>query len=56
MKTKLIFVLWAAIGLLVYFGYSRSRSHVGRGVVETHETDTDIPPRPVPPIPGAALD
>jgi APA family basic amino acid/polyamine antiporter len=56
MKTKLIFVLWAAIGLLVYFTYSRSRSHVGRGLVEVHETDPDIPPQPVPPMPGAALD
>ncbi|HEX8056650.1 MAG TPA: amino acid permease [Novosphingobium sp.] len=53
MKTKTIFVLWAAIGLVVYFAYSRRRSHVGRGIVETHETDTDIPPQPVPPIPGA---
>ena len=26
--------LWGLVGLLVYFGYSRSRSHLGRGVVE----------------------
>ncbi|MFN3582831.1 amino acid permease [Phenylobacterium sp.] len=47
-KSKLLFLIWAAIGLLVYFGYSRSRSHVGRGLVETHELDPDAPPPPVP--------
>ncbi len=30
--TLLLFVGWVAIGLLIYFGYSRSRSHVGRGL------------------------
>ncbi|MDI1297103.1 MAG: amino acid permease [bacterium] len=52
-ETKLMFVGWAAIGLLVYFGYSRSRSHVGRGVVDVVEDDAGIPPQPVPPMPGA---
>jgi basic amino acid/polyamine antiporter, APA family len=32
--TLALFVGWALIGLLVYFLYSRSRSHVGRGVQE----------------------
>lgn len=50
--TKLLFVGWAAIGLLVYFGYSRSRSHVGQGRVEVHEDDPDAPQQPVPPLPG----
>ena len=50
-KTKLIFVLWAAIGLVVYFLYSRSRSHVGRGLDEVHELDSDAPPAAVPPVP-----
>ncbi|MCJ8159027.1 amino acid permease [Sphingomonas sp. LaA6.9] len=49
--TKLMFVGWAAVGLVVYFLYSRSRSHVGRGSVEVHETDADAPPPPVPPVP-----
>jgi APA family basic amino acid/polyamine antiporter len=31
---KLVLIVWGAIGLLIYFGYSRSRSHVGRGIVE----------------------
>ena len=49
--TLALFVGWAALGLLVYFGYSRSRSHVGRGLVEVHEDDPDAPPQPVPPAP-----
>jgi APA family basic amino acid/polyamine antiporter len=34
----------------VYYSYSRSRSHVGRGFIEVHEDDAGIPPQPVPPI------
>ncbi|MBU6472545.1 MAG: amino acid permease [Alphaproteobacteria bacterium] len=30
----LVLPVWGAVGLLVYFAYSRSRSHVGRGIVE----------------------
>ena len=30
----LVLPVWGAIGLVVYFGYSRSRSQLGRGVVE----------------------
>jgi APA family basic amino acid/polyamine antiporter len=52
-ETKLMFVGWAAVGLIVYFAYSRSRSHVGRGVVDVAEGDDGIPPQPVPPLPGA---
>jgi basic amino acid/polyamine antiporter, APA family len=49
-KSQVLFVIWAAIGLVVYFAYSRSRSHVGLGLAEVHENDTGIPPQPVPPI------
>jgi APA family basic amino acid/polyamine antiporter len=38
----LVLPIWGAIGLLVYFGYSRSRSHVGRGIVEVVEDDPPI--------------
>ncbi len=48
--TKLMFVGWAVIGLIVYFAYSRNRSHVGLGHDEVHELDADIPPTSVPPI------
>jgi len=51
-KSQVLFAIWAAIGLVVYFGYSRSRSHVGLGKVEVHEDDPDAPQQPVPPLPG----
>ena len=47
-----LFFGWAIIGLFVYFLYSRHHSHVGRGLVEVHEDDSDAPPRPVAPLPG----
>ncbi|HMO68540.1 MAG TPA: amino acid permease [Novosphingobium sp.] len=50
--TELMFLGWALVGLVVYFSYGRRMSHVGRGLVEVHETDADIPPQPVPPLPG----
>jgi APA family basic amino acid/polyamine antiporter len=49
-ETMELFVGWAVLGLFVYYGYSRSRSHVGRGLVEVHEIDADVPPGSVPPI------
>jgi basic amino acid/polyamine antiporter, APA family len=49
-KSQMLFAIWAVIGLVVYFAYSRSRSHVGLGLDEVHELDTDIPPTSVPPI------
>lgn len=30
----LVFPVWGAVGLLIYFSYSRSRSHLGRGIIE----------------------
>lgn len=48
--TLMLFVIWAGIGLLVYFGYSRGKSHVGRGIIDVHEDDPDAPPLPVPPV------
>ena len=42
---------WGVIGLLVYFVYARSRSHVGRGLMEVHEPEyADLEPD----IPGVA--
>jgi APA family basic amino acid/polyamine antiporter len=37
----LVLPIWGAIGLLVYFLYSRSRSHVGLGLDEVNETAVD---------------
>ena len=38
---KMVLIVWGAVGLLIYFGYSRSRSHVGRGIVEVAELAGD---------------
>jgi APA family basic amino acid/polyamine antiporter len=50
--TLALFVGWAAIGLVIYYLYSRNHSHVGRGIVDVHEDDPDAPPQPVAPLPG----
>jgi len=41
-EAMLVLPVWAAIGLVIYFLYGRSHSHLGRGLVELHETDRDI--------------
>ncbi|TNE37747.1 MAG: amino acid permease [Sphingomonadales bacterium] len=51
-KSKMLFLGWAVIGLIVYFTYSRHRSFVGRGIIDVHEDDPETPPQPVPPLPG----
>lgn len=33
-EAMLVLPVWGVIGLMVYFGYSRSRSHLGKGIVE----------------------
>jgi APA family basic amino acid/polyamine antiporter len=48
----LVLPVWGVAGLIVYFGYSRSRSHVGRGLIEVHEGDLETPPQPIAPLPG----
>lgn len=52
LTSKLVLVGWGALGLVIYFLYSRSRSHVGRGLVEVHELDPDAPHGSVAPLPG----
>jgi APA family basic amino acid/polyamine antiporter len=32
-EAMLVLPIWTAIGMLVYFGYSRGKSHLGRGIV-----------------------
>jgi APA family basic amino acid/polyamine antiporter len=42
---------WGAIGLVIYFLYSRGKSHLGRGIIEVHEPEyADIEPD----IPGVS--
>jgi APA family basic amino acid/polyamine antiporter len=35
----LVLPVWGAIGLVIYFGYSRSRSYVGRGILDSDEDE-----------------
>ncbi|MBW3616161.1 MAG: amino acid permease [Proteobacteria bacterium] len=42
----LVLPVWGAVGMVIYFLYSRSHSHLGRGLVEVHEDDPDAPPVP----------
>lgn len=46
MAAKLVFPIWAAIGLAFYFLYGMRKSHVGLGVVEVPELAPDAPPPP----------
>jgi APA family basic amino acid/polyamine antiporter len=50
---KLVFPVWAAIGLVFYFIYGIRKSHVGLGLNEVPELDPSAPPTAVPPMPGA---
>jgi APA family basic amino acid/polyamine antiporter len=49
-ETKMMFLIWAVIGLVVYFAYSRRKSHVGRGIVDVHEPEAYEELEP--PVPG----
>jgi APA family basic amino acid/polyamine antiporter len=43
MLAKMVLIVWGAVGLVIYFAYSRSRSHVGRGIVEV-DPDPNLQP------------
>ena len=45
-----VLFVWGAIGLAIYYGYSKSRSHLGRGVDDPHEAELAglQPPPPFP--------
>jgi basic amino acid/polyamine antiporter, APA family len=49
--TLKLFFGWAAFGLVIYFLYSRKRSHVGLGHMDIHEDDPDLPKPPVADLP-----
>ena len=51
-EAQIVFFGWAAIGLVFYFLYGRSRSNVARGITEVGELSPDVPPQGVPPLPG----
>jgi APA family basic amino acid/polyamine antiporter len=46
---KLVLFIWGGIGLLVYFGYSRSRSYVGRGIIDVDD-DPNLQPELAKPL------
>jgi len=46
-QAQVLFPVWSGIGLVFYFAYSRSHSHVGKGLDEVHELDADAPPGPI---------
>jgi len=55
-ESKLLFVSWTVIGLIVYFLYGYRHSHVARGVVEVPEVSPDAPGSiGVAPMPGAPV-
>ena len=41
-QAMLVFFVWGAIGLVVYYAYSRKTSHLGRGVVVNPDLDGDM--------------
>ncbi|MGR6329777.1 amino acid permease [Sphingomonas sp. XXL09] len=50
LTAKLVLPIWGAIGLVIYFTYSRSRSYVGRGIIDTVD-DPAIQPEVAKPLP-----
>ena len=52
LAAMLVLPIWGAVGLVIYYLYSYRMSHVGRGLVEVHEIDPDIPEMPAasPPL------
>ena len=55
-ESKLLFVSWTAIGLVIYFLYGYRHSHVARGVVDVPELAADAPASiGIAPMPGAPV-
>ncbi|SOB86615.1 amino acid/polyamine/organocation transporter, APC superfamily [Sphingomonas guangdongensis] len=44
----LVFVVWATLGFIAYFAYGRHVSHLGRGIVDSHESGSVAVDPPVP--------
>ena len=40
-EAMLVLPIWTAIGVVIYYAYSYRKSHLGRGLVEVHETEID---------------
>lgn len=52
-KSKGLFFVWTALGLVLYFCYGFWRSNVRLGITDVHELDEDAPPAAIAPMPGA---
>jgi APA family basic amino acid/polyamine antiporter len=42
----MVLPIWGGIGLVIYLLYGFRKSHLGRGSMEVHEDDADLPPPP----------
>ena len=51
-EAMLVLPAWTLLGCLVYFGYSRRNSHLGRGIIEVAEIE--VATTLEPDIPGIA--
>jgi basic amino acid/polyamine antiporter, APA family len=51
LDAMLVLPIWGIVGLVIYFAYGYRASHLGRGLVEVHESEAvhDVNPE----IPGA---
>jgi APA family basic amino acid/polyamine antiporter len=47
LPAMILFPLWAAGGLVVYYAYGYRHSHVGKGLTEVPELDSDAPQGPI---------
>jgi APA family basic amino acid/polyamine antiporter len=55
-ESKLLFVSWTVVGLVVYFLYGYRHSQVGRGIVEVPELASEAPGSVgIAPLPGAPV-
>jgi APA family basic amino acid/polyamine antiporter len=55
-ESKMLFLVWAVIGLVFYFLYGYRHSHVARGVTEVPELSPDAPGSiGIAPMPGAPV-
>jgi APA family basic amino acid/polyamine antiporter len=55
-ESKLLFLSWTVLGLIIYFAYGYRNSHVARGVTEVPELAADAPGSiGIAPMPGAPV-
>jgi APA family basic amino acid/polyamine antiporter len=61
MESKLLFLTWTVVGLVIYFIYGYRHSNVARGIIEVPEVAAEAPssiglaPMPGSPVPPQDL-